>query len=191
MHIATPLIAELAQQIGHTVAIAVWGARGATIVRIGRIAVAGARQHAPRHGVLAHPHGLGAALRRLPRGRKRCAGCWSTSASARSSARRRAAASAGMPPAAAAALVERLRAPAARGARARHQPLRGRGHRRASSAMSAPVFDHTGAIVLAGSRPSARPRIFDTALGRRDRPRAQGLRRTQVSQRLGATLSRP
>ena len=34
VQIATPLIAELAQQIGQTVAIAVWGARGATIVRI-------------------------------------------------------------------------------------------------------------------------------------------------------------
>ena len=30
-HIATPLLAELAQQIGQTVAIAVWGDRGATI----------------------------------------------------------------------------------------------------------------------------------------------------------------
>ena len=33
VHIATPLIGQLAQQIGHTVALAVWGARGATIVR--------------------------------------------------------------------------------------------------------------------------------------------------------------
>ena len=33
VHIATPLIAEVAQRIGHTVALAVWGARGATIVR--------------------------------------------------------------------------------------------------------------------------------------------------------------
>jgi DNA-binding IclR family transcriptional regulator len=34
VHIATPLIADLALQIGQTVAIAVWGDRGATIVRI-------------------------------------------------------------------------------------------------------------------------------------------------------------
>ena len=34
VQVATPLIAELAQTIGQTVAIAVWGARGATIVRI-------------------------------------------------------------------------------------------------------------------------------------------------------------
>ncbi|HYP71741.1 MAG TPA: IclR family transcriptional regulator, partial [Variovorax sp.] len=34
VHVATPLIAELAQEIGQTVAIAVWGARGATIVRV-------------------------------------------------------------------------------------------------------------------------------------------------------------
>ncbi|RZI92842.1 MAG: IclR family transcriptional regulator [Variovorax sp.] len=34
VHIATPLIAELAQRLGHTVAMAVWGDRGATIVRI-------------------------------------------------------------------------------------------------------------------------------------------------------------
>jgi DNA-binding IclR family transcriptional regulator len=33
VHVATPLIIELAQHIGHTVAIAVWGDRGATIVR--------------------------------------------------------------------------------------------------------------------------------------------------------------
>lgn len=34
VHVATPLVAELAEQIGHTVAIAVWGDRGATIVRV-------------------------------------------------------------------------------------------------------------------------------------------------------------
>lgn len=34
VQVATPLLAPLAQRIGHTVAIAVWGARGATIVRL-------------------------------------------------------------------------------------------------------------------------------------------------------------
>jgi DNA-binding IclR family transcriptional regulator len=34
VQMATPLIAELAQRIGHTVALAVWGTRGATIVRL-------------------------------------------------------------------------------------------------------------------------------------------------------------
>ena len=34
VRIATPLIAELSQRIGHTVAIAVWGSRGPTIVRM-------------------------------------------------------------------------------------------------------------------------------------------------------------
>jgi DNA-binding IclR family transcriptional regulator len=34
VRLATPLIEELAQEIGHTVAIAVWGNRGATIVRV-------------------------------------------------------------------------------------------------------------------------------------------------------------
>lgn len=34
VRIAAPLLADLAQRIGHTVAIAVWGARGATIVHI-------------------------------------------------------------------------------------------------------------------------------------------------------------
>jgi len=47
VHIATPLIAELAQQIGHTVAIAVWGDRGATIVRI-------AESPAPLHVNMRH-----------------------------------------------------------------------------------------------------------------------------------------
>ncbi len=34
VHVATPLIAELAQRSGHTMALAVWGSRGATIVRV-------------------------------------------------------------------------------------------------------------------------------------------------------------
>jgi len=34
VQLATPVIAALAQRIGHTVAIAVWGSRGATIVRL-------------------------------------------------------------------------------------------------------------------------------------------------------------
>ena len=34
VHVAAPLIAELAKLIGHTVALAVWGNRGATIVRL-------------------------------------------------------------------------------------------------------------------------------------------------------------
>jgi DNA-binding IclR family transcriptional regulator len=34
VRLATPLLRELAQQLGHTVAIATWGNRGATIVRI-------------------------------------------------------------------------------------------------------------------------------------------------------------
>src|SRR5260221_4994234 len=34
VQVATPLIVELAQRVGHTVAIAVWGTRGATIVRL-------------------------------------------------------------------------------------------------------------------------------------------------------------
>ena len=41
VQIATPLIGELAQRIGHTVAIAVWGARGATIVRLEESPAAG------------------------------------------------------------------------------------------------------------------------------------------------------
>jgi len=34
VQVATPVIGELAQRIGHTVALAVWGTRGATIVRL-------------------------------------------------------------------------------------------------------------------------------------------------------------
>lgn len=34
VRLATPLLADLAQQLGHTVALAVWGNRGPTIVRI-------------------------------------------------------------------------------------------------------------------------------------------------------------
>jgi len=34
VHVASPLIADLAKLIGHTVALAVWGNRGATIVRL-------------------------------------------------------------------------------------------------------------------------------------------------------------
>ena len=34
VHVATPLIAQLALEVGHTVALAVWGNRGPTIVRV-------------------------------------------------------------------------------------------------------------------------------------------------------------
>ncbi len=97
VHIATPLMAPLAEQIGQTVGLAVWGARGATMVHI---AEAPSPVHVSlRHGyrLLADAHRLGPAVRGLP-APPRSAGCWRTNAAARSSARSDAPAQPGLPP---------------------------------------------------------------------------------------------
>jgi len=186
VHVATPLIAELAQQIGQTVAIAVWGDRGATIVRL-------AESPAPLHVNMRH--GTVFSLTNTASGR--LFGAYLDSAAVQrlleeerqrerkgiSELRQR-----GMPP------VQPL--PSWKEFEVQLHEVRARGLSRSEgeilpgvSAMSAPVFDHTGAIVLAVTAigPAA---IFDT---RWDGEIALALKACadQVSQRLGAIASRP
>ena len=164
VQIATPLIDALARQIGHTVALAVWGDRGATIVRIAESA---APVHVSlRHGTVFSLGGtasgrlFGAYLdplavkRLLADGREPGAPSWKDFE----------------------VLLREVRA---------HGISRSEGEIVPGvSAMAAPVFDHAGSIVLAVTAigPAA---IFDTAW---DGALAQALRACgdAVSQRLGA-----
>ena len=178
VHIATPLIGELAAEVGHTMAIAVWGDRGATIVRIAE---------SPSALHVNMRHGTVFSLTHTASGR--LFGAY-------------------LAPAEVERMLEEERERRAPAAPARHgtlpvRPLpswkafeaqlrevRAHGLSRSEgeilpgvNAMSAPVFDHTGAIVLALTAigPAA---IFDTAWD-------SGLARTmktaadRVSQRLG------
>lgn len=186
VHIATPLIADLAQQIGHTVAIAVWGDRGATIVRI-------AESPAPLHVNMRH--GTVFSLTHTASGRlfgayldpKVVHGLLEQE-------RQREQKGAAAPPQRGMLPAQPL--PDWRSFEAQLHDVRARGLSRSEgeilpgiSAMSAPVLDATGAIVLAVTAigPAA---IFDT---RWDGEIARALRACadQVSQRLGATPSRP
>ena len=186
VHIATPLIAELAQQIGQTVAIAVWGDRGATIVRI-------AESPAPLHVNMRH--GTVFSLTNTASGR--LFGAYLDASVVRQlleEERQREQKGAviapqrGMPP------VQPL--PSWNAFEAQLQEVRSHGLSRSEgeilpgvSAMSAPAFDHTGAIVLAITAigPAA---IFDTQWDG-DIARALKACAVQVSERLGAVPSRP
>lgn len=186
VHIATPLIAELAQQIGHTVAIAVWGDRGATIVRI-------AESPAPLHVNMRH--GTVFSLTHTASGR--LFGAYLDPEAVRGlleQERQREQKDAAQPPQRGMPPAQRL--PGWPAFEAQLHEVRAHGLSRSEgeilpgiSAMSAPVFDSTGAIVLAVTAigPAA---IFDT---RWDGEIAVALKACadQVSQRLGATLSRP
>jgi len=186
VHIATPLIAELAQQIGHTVAIAVWGDRGATIVRI-------AESPAPLHVNMRH--GTVFSLTNTASGR--LFGAYLDPEVVRGlleQERQREQKGPAVPPQRGMPPVQPL--PGWPAFEAQLHEVRAHGLSRSEgeilpgiSAMSAPVFDSTGAIVLAVTAigPAA---IFDT---RWDGEIAVALKACahQVSQRLGATLSRP
>ncbi|MDM0065756.1 IclR family transcriptional regulator [Variovorax sp. J31P207] len=186
VHIATPLIAELAQQIGHTVAIAVWGDRGATIVRI-------AESPAPLHVNMRH--GTVFSLTHTASGR--LFGAYLDPEAVRGmleQERQREQKGAAQPPQRGMPPARPL--PGWPAFEAQLHEVRARGLSRSEgeilpgiSAMSAPVFDSSGAIVLAVTAigPAA---IFDT---RWDGEIAVALKACadQVSQRLGATLSRP
>ncbi|WP_295977538.1 IclR family transcriptional regulator [uncultured Variovorax sp.] len=186
VHIATPLIGQLAQQIGHTVALAVWGARGATIVRT-------AESPSPVHVNMRH--GTVFSLTNTASGR-----VFATYLDAevvrslleeeRQRQKQRKGRNedvppppAGMPP------VQPL--PSWSDFERQLKEVRDHGISRSDgeviegvSAMAAPVFDHTGAIVLAVTAigPAG---IFDTAW---DGPIARALKACAdtVSQRLGA-----
>ena len=186
VHIATPLVAELAQQIGHTVAIAVWGDRGATIVRI-------AESPAPLHVNMRH--GTVFSLTHTASGR--LFGAYLDPGAVRGlleQERQREQKGAAQPPQRGMPPAQPL--PGWPAFEAQLHEVRAHGLSRSEgeilpgiSAMSAPVFDSTGAIVLAVTAigPAA---IFDT---RWDGEVAQALLACagQVSQRLGAAPSGP
>ncbi|WP_447779818.1 IclR family transcriptional regulator [Variovorax boronicumulans] len=185
VHIATALIGQLAQQIGHTVALAVWGARGATIVRT-------AESPSPVHVNMRH--GTVFSLTNTASGRVFAAYLDPAVVRAqlederqRQKQRKGAAEPAppaGMPP------VQPL--PSWNDFERQCQEVRDHGISRSDgeviegvSAMAAPVFDHTGAIVLAVTAigPAG---IFHTAW---DGEIARALKACAgtVSQRLGAS----
>lgn len=177
---ATPVMAALAQRIGHTVAIAVWGTRGATIVRL-------AESPSPVHVNMRH--GTVFSLAHTASGRLFAAYLPPRAAREQLEIERRraradpAVAVAGMPPAARwpswSAFEPQLAEVRAQGlSRSVGEVLPG------VNAMAAPVFDHRGEMVLAivaiGSAA-----LFDTAW---DGTIAAALRAgaAEVSTRLGA-----
>jgi DNA-binding IclR family transcriptional regulator len=190
VHIATPLVGPLAEQIGLTVALAVWGARGATIVHIAQ---------APSQVHVSVRHGTVFSLTHTASGRLFAAYLAPAVVKQQLEAERRrekqrkaelgtrGAAQPGMPP--------NQALPAWSEFEAQLQAVRAHGASRSEnevipgvSAMAAPVLDHTGAIVLALTAigPSG---IFDT---RWDGPLATALKTCAqtVSQRLGAPAAR-
>ncbi|SDX27599.1 transcriptional regulator, IclR family [Variovorax sp. YR634] len=187
VHIATPLIAQLAQQTGHTVALAVWGARGATIVRT-------AESPSPVHVNMRH--GTVFSLTNTASGRVFAAFLDADAVrqlleDERQRQKQRKASEpvpAGMPP------VQPL--PSWSDFERQLQEVRTHGISRSDgeviegvSAMAAPVFDHTGAIVLAVTAigPAG---IFNTAWDG-EISRALKACADTVSQRLGATANPP
>ncbi|WP_418123877.1 IclR family transcriptional regulator [Variovorax sp. 160MFSha2.1] len=188
VHIATPLIGQLAQQIGHTVALAVWGARGATIVRT-------AESPSPVHVNMRH--GTVFSLTNTASGRVFAAyldedAVRSLLEEERQRQKQRKGGEptppAGMPP------VQPL--PSWGDFERQLKEVRDHGLSRSDgeviegvSAMAAPVFDHTGAIVLAVTAigPAG---IFDTAWDG-EISRALKACADTVSQRLGAAAAAP
>jgi DNA-binding IclR family transcriptional regulator len=169
VQLATPVITELAQRTGHTMAIAVWGDRGATIVRI-------AESPAPVY--VAMRHGTVFSLTHSASGR--LFGAYLDAATVRTmldDERRRDKALSGWK-----AFEAKLAEVRAHGiSRSEGEIVPG------VNAMSAPVFDHTGAIVLALTAigPAA---LFPTAW---DGPIARALKEgaDAVSLRLGAAAA--
>ncbi len=186
VQVATRLIAGLAQQLGHTVAIAVWGTRGATIVRL---------EESPSAVHVNMRHGTVFSLANTATGRLFAAFQPPAVARERLEAERRGQkadapdarpSSAGMPPA--------VPLPTWKAFDAQLAEVRAHGVSRSVgevvpgiNAMAAPVFDHTGAMVLAITAigPAA---VFDT---RWASPLAQALKAAaaQASLRLGAPVS--
>ena len=189
VHIATPLLGALAQQTGHTVALAVWGARGATIVRT-------AESPSPVHVNMRH--GTVFSLTNTASGRVFAAYLDAgvvrqlLEEERQRQKQRKGAAEpappAGMPP------VQPL--PSWSDFERQLEEVREHGISRSDgeviegvSAMAAPVFDHTGAIVLAVTAigPAG---IFQTAWDG-DISRALKACAGTVSQRLGASAAGP
>jgi DNA-binding IclR family transcriptional regulator len=188
VHIATPLIAQLAQQTGHTVALAVWGARGATIVRT-------AESPSPVHVNMRH--GTVFSLTNTASGRVFAA--YLDADAVRQlleDERQRQKQRKGTEPAPAAGMPPVQPLPSWSDFERQLQEVRTHGISRSDgeviegvSAMAAPVFDHTGAIVLAVTAigPAG---IFNTAWDG-EISRALKACADTVSQRLGATANPP
>ncbi|AKJ27697.1 IclR family transcriptional regulator [Caldimonas brevitalea] len=181
VRVATPLIADLAQQIGHSVAIAVWGTRGPTVVRL---------EESPTPVHVNMRHGTVVSVTDTASGRLFAAYLPTDKVRAvldeerRREAWERERAGAVAPVASALPTWEAF-APQLDEVRA-HRMSRSEGAViEGISAMSAPVFDHTGAMVLAVTAigPSG---TFDT---RWEGPIAQALRQCAgaIGRRLGGS----
>lgn len=180
VHVATPLIAELAKLIGHTVALAVWGNRGATIVRL---------EESPAAVHVNMRHGTVFSMTNTASGRLFAAYLDTTTIKQQfEDDRRRQKASPDVVEASMPAATSR---PNWSDFEQQLTQVRIQGLSRSVgevvpgvNAMAAPVFDHTGAIVLCvvAIGPSA---MFDTHW---DARLAQSLRECaqQISMRLGA-----
>ena len=190
VQVASSAIVGLAHRIGHTVALAVWGTRGATIVRL---------EESPAAVHVNMRHGTVFSLTHTASGRlfgayldaalvKRLLDDERHRATASLTSKARQPRQPGMPPPA--------RLPAWRAFALQLAEVRARGLSRSVgevvpgiNAMAAPVFDHMGAMVLSFTAigPAA---VFDTTW---DGAIARELRASaaQVSQRLGAPPARP
>ena len=180
VQVATPVIAELAQRIGHTVALAVWGTRGATIVRL---------EESPAAVHVNMRHGTVFSLANTASGRLFAA--FQTPAVARAHLERERQRQKTQPDPVVAGMPRPRPLPAWKSFEAQLAEVRAQGLSRSVgevvpgvNAMAAPVFDHTGALVLAITAigPAG---VFDTAwdgaIARALRDRAQS-----VSARLGS-----
>ncbi|MDM0116094.1 IclR family transcriptional regulator [Variovorax sp. J22R133] len=182
VHVATPLIGELARQIGQTVALAVWGSRGATIVRL---------EESPAAVHVNMRHGTVFSITNTASGRLFGAYLDTETVKTvlekqRQRERRGGADSAttpGMPPPRA--------LPSWKEFERQLKDVREHGMSRSEgevlqgiSAMAAPVFDHSGAIVLCITAIGASS-VFDTSW---EGPLALALRScaSHISQKLGA-----
>lgn len=183
VQVATKLIGELAQRLGHTVALAVWGSRGATIVRL-------AESPAAVHVNMRH--GTVFSLANTASGRLFAAFQPPTVARGHLEAERRRLKAQPEPPVAEMPAARPL--PAWKEFNVQLDDVRAHGLSRSVgevvpgvNAMAAPVFDHTGEIALAITAigPAG---VFDTAW---NGSIAQALREVadRVSQRLGAPPS--
>jgi DNA-binding IclR family transcriptional regulator len=180
VQVATPLIGALAQRIGQTVAIAVWGTRGATIVRL---------EESPAAVHVNMRHGTVFSLANTASGRLFAAFQPAALARERLEAERQR--QKAQPDATIAGMPAAKPLPSWKDFDAQLAEVRAHGLSRSVgevvpgvNAMAAPVFDHTGAIVLAITAigPAG---VFDT---RWDGAIAQALQGAadQASERLGA-----
>ena len=183
VQVATRLIGELAQRIGHTVAIAVWGTRGATIVRL---------EESPAAVHVNMRHGTVFSLANTASGRLFAAHLDAAVAKDRLAQERRLQAARrdsvrpGMPARPAVpswpAFAQQLAEVRAQGlSRSVGEVVPG------VNAMAAPVFDHSGALALAITAIGP-AEVFDA---RWDGALARALRACagQASKRLGAPAS--